>query len=65
MLQNHIFRGLLQVWFKNNYKRLFRSAVDGADVDGSVCEFFVYVASDLGCSWWGGAFLYSDWAELL
>jgi hypothetical protein len=34
-------------------------------VDGLLWECFVYVASDFGCSWWGGAFLYSDWAELL
>jgi hypothetical protein len=33
------------VFFKNNYKWFFGSAVDGADVDGSVYEFFVYGAS--------------------
>jgi hypothetical protein len=65
VLQNRIFYVLLKVWFQNNYKRFFGSAVDGADVDGSVCDFFVYVVSDFVCSWWGGAFLYSDWAELL
>ena len=64
MLQNRVFHVLLKACVKNNYKRFFCSAVDGADVDGSMCEFFVYVASDFGCSWGGGAFLYSDWAEL-
>jgi hypothetical protein len=35
------------MWFKNKYKPFFWSAIDGADVDGSVWEFFVYVAPNL------------------
>jgi hypothetical protein len=50
VLQNRIFHVLLKLWFKNNYKPFIWSAVGGADVDGSVWEFFVYVASDFGCS---------------
>ena len=47
----------------NSLKLFFRSCVNGADVGGSICEFFVYMDTDFGRSRCEGIFLYPGWAE--
>jgi len=59
-----IFHVSLKVWLENrslnnSLKPFFRSFVNGADVGGSICEFFVYMDTDFGRSRWEGIFLYS------